>query len=288
MNNFSFVKMSGAGNDFIVFDKKINPGLTLSQQTIMNLCDRRNGIGADGIITISDNGNYDFIMEYFNADGSTGSLCGNGSRCAIKFANLTGRAKNKDVNFISNNRVYSGKIIDEEIIKFNLNEPVDLRLDFSINAFEQNLNINFINTGSPHVVIDIKNILKDAGNENSVFNNLNEVPVVKIGSEIRYSNSFAPDGTNVNFISVNKDKIAIRTYERGVEDETLSCGTGSVASAIIASLKYGITPPVILSTKGGDELKVDFIKREDKIENLSLTGPAKVVFSGKISGTVFY
>jgi len=288
MKNFSFVKMSGAGNDFIMFDRKNNPGLTLNSSLIKKLCDRRNGIGADGIITISDNGKHDFVMEYFNADGSTGSLCGNGSRCAIKFAHLTGRTKDKSVSFLSNNKVYNGKIINEEKIKFYLNEPEDLKLNFNISAFGQSIKINFINTGSPHVVIDIKNILKKPEEFHSGFTDLNEVPVIEIGSEIRYLSEFAPEGTNVNFIMIDKGKVAIRTYERGVENETYSCGTGSAASAIIASLKYGIKPPVTLLTRGGEELIVDFERRENKIENLSLTGPAKVVFTGEISETVFH
>ncbi|OGU77870.1 MAG: diaminopimelate epimerase [Ignavibacteria bacterium RBG_16_34_14] len=288
MNNFSFVKMSGAGNDFIVFDRKNNPGLTLNSSIIKKLCDRRNGIGADGIITISDNGKHDFIMEYFNADGSTGSLCGNGSRCAIKFANLTGRTKDKNVNFVSNNKVYSGKIIDDKKIKFYLDEPADLELDFNIYAFQQSITVNYINTGSPHVVIDIKNILKNPEDLSSGFNDLDEVPVSEIGSEIRYLTEFAPEGTNVNFIKIDNNKVAIRTYERGVEDETYSCGTGSAASAIIASLAYGIEPPVTLLTKGGEELIVDFVRKENKIENLSLSGSAKIVFTGEISETVFH
>jgi diaminopimelate epimerase len=287
MNNFSFTKMSGAGNDFIVFDRKNNPGLALNSSLIRKLCDRRNGIGADGIITISDNVKHDFIMEYFNADGSTGSLCGNGSRCAIKFAQLTGRTKDGSVNFISNDKVYSGKIISEEKIKFYLNEADDLKLDFNIHAFGQSINVNYINTGSPHVVIDINNILKKPEEPVSHFSDLNEVLVVEIGSEIRYLNEFAPEGTNVNFIVINKDKVAIRTYERGVENETYSCGTGSAASAIIASLKYGINPPITLQTKGGEELIVDFERSENKIENLSLTGSAKVVFTGEISENSF-
>ncbi|HSP88705.1 MAG TPA: diaminopimelate epimerase [Ignavibacteriaceae bacterium] len=286
MNSFSFVKMSGAGNDFILFDRKDNPDLMLNSLVIKKLCDRRNGIGADGIITISDNGKYDFVMEYFNADGSTGSLCGNGSRCAIKFALLTGRTKNNSVNFISNDKVYDGKIIDEETIKFYLSEAEDLKLNFSIYAFEQSMKINYINTGSPHVVIDINNILKDVQNK-IPFTNLKEVPVKEIGSEIRYLNEFAPEGTNVNFININNGKVAIRTYERGVEEETYSCGTGSAASAIIASINYGIKPPVTLQTLGGDELVVDFNRKENKLENISLTGPAKIIYTGQISETVF-
>ena len=283
MENISFVKMSGAGNDFILFDKKNYPALKLDSDVIQKLCDRRNGIGADGIITISDNGKYDFLMEYFNADGSTGSLCGNGSRCAIKFAKITGRLKSEDVNFISNGKEYKGKLINDEKIKFFFNDIEDLKLDICIDAYNQKLKASYLNTGSPHVVININDIL----NNQTVIENLDNVPVFEIGKEIRYLKEFSPGGTNVNFIMIRDNKVYLRTYERGVENETLACGTGAAASAVIASLKYGISSPVNLVTKGGDELIVDFVLHQNKIKELALTGPAKITFTGEISGKVF-
>jgi diaminopimelate epimerase len=283
MENISFVKMSGAGNDFILFDKKNYPALKLGADIIQKLCDRRNGIGADGIITISDNEKYDFLMEYFNADGSTGSLCGNGSRCAIKFAKITGRLKSEDVNFISNGKEYKGKLINDEEIKFFFNNIEDFKLDICIDAYNQKLKASYLNTGSPHVVININDIL----NNKSVIKNIDDVPVFEIGKEIRYLKEFSPSGTNVNFIMIRDNKVYIRTYERGVENETLACGTGAAASAVIASLKYGISAPVNMVTKGGDELIVDFVLHQNKIKELALTGPAKITFTGEISGKVF-
>ena len=283
MENISFVKMSGAGNDFILFDKKNYPALKLNSGIIQKLCDRRNGIGADGIITISDNGKYDFLMEYFNADGSTGSLCGNGSRCAIKFAKITGRLKSEEVSFISNGKEYKGKLINDEKIKFFFNDVEDLKPDISIEAYNQKLKANYLNTGSPHVVININDIL----NNQSSFKNIGDVPVFEIGKEIRYLKEFAPGGTNVNFIMIKENKVYIRTYERGVENETLACGTGAAACAIIASLKYGISSPVNLITRGGDELIVDFMLQDNHVKELALTGPATIVFTGEISGKVF-
>ena len=283
MENISFVKMSGAGNDFILFDKKNYPALKLNSGIIQKLCDRRNGIGADGIITISDNGKYDFLMEYFNADGSTGSLCGNGSRCAIKFAKITGRLKSEEVSFISNGKEYKGKLINDEKIKFFFNDVEDLKPDISIEAYNQKLKASYLNTGSPHVVININDIL----NNQSSFKNIGDVPVFEIGKEIRYLKEFAPGGTNVNFIMIKENKVYIRTYERGVENETLACGTGAAACAIIASLKYGISPPVNLITRGGDELIVDFMLQDNHVKELALTGPATIVFTGEISGKVF-
>lgn len=282
MEKFSFVKMSGAGNDFILFDKNDSPGLTLNSLVIKKLCDRRNGIGADGVITISDSRDYNFEMEYFNADGSTGSLCGNGSRCAIKFAEISGRINNGNASFISNNKKYSGKIIDEKKIMFFLNPPEDLKLNFNIFVSEKFINIDYINTGSPHVVIDIRKILKDKNDKNSGYTDINEVPVNKLGGEIRYHSEFAPDGTNVNFILPDNEKILIRTYERGVEDETLSCGTGNAAAAIISSINYCIKSPVNLFTRGGDTLTVDFEKTGNNFNNVSLTGPVKIIYTGEV------
>jgi diaminopimelate epimerase len=287
MKNVSFVKMSGAGNDFIIFDKKNYPALKLKDEIIKKLCDRRNGIGADGIITIADNGKYDFLMEYFNADGSTGSLCGNGSRCAIKFAQITGRLKSEEVNFISNNKVYKGEIIDDEKIKFFFNDIENLKLNISINAYNQLIKASYLNTGSPHVIININDLVKDQNDPRSVINNIDEVPVFEIGKEIRYLKEFSPGGTNVNFINTRDNKVYIRTYERGVENETLACGTGAAASAVIASLKYGVSSPVKLVPRGGDELIVDFVIKENEIKGLAITGSARVTFTGEITETVF-
>jgi diaminopimelate epimerase len=287
MKNVSFVKMSGAGNDFIIFDKKNYPALKLKDEIIKKLCDRRNGIGADGIITIADNGKYNFLMEYFNADGSTGSLCGNGSRCAIKFAQITGRLKSEEVNFISNNKVYKGEIIDDEKIKFFFNDIENLKLNISINAYNQLIKASYLNTGSPHVIININDLVKDQNDPRSVINNIDEVPVFEIGKEIRYLKEFSPGGTNVNFINTRNNKVYIRTYERGVENETLACGTGAAASAVIASLKYGVSSPVKLVTRGGDELIVDFVIKENEIKGLAITGSARVTFTGEITETVF-
>ncbi len=281
MEKISFYKMSGAGNDFIVIDKNFNPEFVLSKNVIINLCNRRNGIGADGVITVENSNTFNFNMEYYNADGSTGSLCGNGARCAIKFAGLTGRLRNGKAEFLSNSAAYSGEILNEDKIKFNFNPPGKLKYNFIIKAFNQLINACFADTGSPHVVIKINDVLKDPGNPYSSYNNLDEFPVYELGREIRYHPDFSPGGTNVNFITIKGDKIFIRTYERGVENETLACGTGSVAAAIVEHHIDKFKPPVSLITRGGDELVVDFDVRDQKNNNLSLTGPAKVIFTGE-------
>ncbi len=272
-----FTKMSGAGNDFIVIDRSKYPDLLLNPDIISKLCNRRNGIGADGVITLSD---FNFKMDYYNADGSTKTLCGNGARCAIKFAQSSNRLKNGKASFVSNDEAYSGEILDGEKVKFNLNKPKNIKSNLNINVAGQNLNYYFSDTGSPHVVIKIEDILKDPSDKNSFYTEIDKVPVVEIGKEIRYHNNFLPGGTNVNFIKIVNSRLEIRTYERGVEDETLACGTGAVASAIIASLFHELKPPVVLLTKGGDKLVVDFKFENNDIKNLSLSGPAKIIYSG--------
>ena len=287
MNEIYFYKLTGAGNDFIFFDKKESPFLVISPMAVKKLCDRRFGIGADGIIIIQDKDNYDFEMQYFNADGSTGSLCANGARCAIWFAEKTNRLTNKKAKFISNGNEYSGEVISDELIRFNLNSPTKSKFNFRIKAAEQLIKADFIDTGSPHVVIDIKDVLQDFKNPFSNFSKISDFPVYQLGREIRYHKDFSPAGTNVNFYTVEDDKIYIRTYERGVEDETLACGTGSVATAISAFLNKKISLPISLITWGGETLIVNFDVENQKVSKVSLTGPSKIVFEGKISGNFF-
>lgn len=282
MQKIFFKKMSGAGNDFIFVDKNQNKGLTLTSEEIKNLCNRRNGIGADGLITIEDAVDHNFKMIYYNADGSTGSLCANGARCSIWFAENTGRLKNRIARFVSDNAEYSGEVLGDELIKFNLNPPKQIKFNFKIKVANQMITSNFAETGSPHVVINIKDIFKDAANPNSSFKNILDIPVFEIGKEIRYSSDFNPIGTNVNFIDVKDEVIHIRTYERGVEDETHACGTGSVAAALICFVTDNLKPPITLKTYGGDNLIVNFKVENQKVKNLSLTGPAKIIFEGSI------
>lgn len=283
MGKIFFTKMSGAGNDFILIDKNINPGLALTNNLIKSLCDRRNGIGADGLITILNDDENDFSMEYYNADGNIGSLCGNGARCAIKFAKETNRIKNSKAVFLSNGEKFSGEVLNDNIIKFYLNSPMKFKSDFKIKASGQLINSNFVDTGSPHVVIFIQDILKNPEDLKSFYTDINEIPVFDLGKEIRYLKDFEYEGANVNFIQLINDKIYIRTYERGVEDETLACGTGSAASAIVIFKNKNLKPPFSLITRGGEELIVDFNIQNETIKNLSLTGPAKIIYKGEFS-----
>ena len=287
MEKIYFIKMSGAGNDFIFVEKNQYPDLNFLPEQIKKLCHRRNGIGADGLIFIEDLPDYDYKMTYFNADGSKGSLCANGARCSIWFAQNSGRLKDGKARFISNDIEYSGEVVSDEHIKFNLNPPKKIKYNFKIKAYNQMITSHFTDTGSPHVVIKISDILKNAADPKSSFKNILEVPVFNLGKEIRYSSNFKPEGTNVNFIDIIDDVIHIRTYERGVEDETLACGTGSVAAALICFITDKIKPPIKLKTFGGDVLTVNFEVENEKVKNLSLTGPAKIIFKGSIDEKFF-
>ena len=242
MKKITFTKMSGAGNDFIVIDKKNNPFFSAEPELVKKLCKRRTGIGADGLITIQYDSEYDFSMNYFNSDGTTGALCGNGARCIIKYAYITKRLNSNETKFLFNDDIFTGIVYNQSEIEFNLHSPNEL------------------------------------GNNSD---DIEKIPVNKLGRKIRYHKYFAPEGVNVNFIDVKNGSLLIRTYERGVEEETLSCGTGAVSSAIIASLNEGTNPPVKLLTKSEEYLMVNFEFNNDEFNKLSLTGNAHVIYNGE-------
>jgi len=275
MEKIIFTKMSGAGNDFVVIDKQQNQNISIDQKFVRKICDRRNGVGADGLITIEDASDYNFIMNYYNADGSTGSLCANGARCAIRFASQSGRLNDGKAEFLSNGIKYKGEVNSDSEIKFYLNSPRKIKYNFKIKADEKFFVANFADTGSPHVIIDLSENEK-------FFNSIEQVPVEKLGSELRYLNEFAPDGTNVNFIYVKDSVVNIRTYERGVEAETLACGTGSVAAALICYVNHKLSLPIEIIPKSKEKLFVNFDVENSKVINLSLTGPAKIIFTGEM------
>lgn len=273
--------MNGAGNDFIIIDKMKNKGVSLNQNQIANLCHRRQGIGADGLILISNSKDSDFIMHYYNADGLEGSLCGNGARCAIQYSANSKILKSEKAVFTVKNEVYQGEVIKDGLVQFYLKPPKKVKLNFRIKAASQLIRSHFADTGSPHVVIEIEDVLALPKDLNSKYRHIQNFPVLEIGKEIRYHKDFYPDGTNVNFIQIKDNEIFIRTYERGVENETLACGTGSVAAAIIASAYRQLKPPIKIKTWGSEELIVNFQIVGNRFENVSLTGPARIVFNGE-------
>ena len=262
-----FTKMNGAGNDFILFDNRTGD-IDLDRNQIAQLCDRHRGIGADGILLLEKPTNRaDFRMRYFNADGGEAEMCGNGARCFARFANKVGGQKAK-ISFETPAGVISAEL-KGDLVTLRMTEPTDLRLNVDLPVMAENKTIHFINTGVPHVVIPVAKI--------------DDADVRREGAAIRHHKMFSPNGTNVNFIEKREpNKIAIRTYERGVEDETLACGTGIVASALIFAASENTKGPISVIARGGDELEVGFEKSGDRFRNVTLTGPAEFVFEGTI------
>ena len=254
-----FYKYHGTGNDFVILDNREDQYNGLSVKQIKHICDRHFGIGADGLMLLSKKEGYDFDMIYYNADGNESSMCGNGGRCLVKFANERG----------INKSTYHFTAIDgPHEAEMDMEENVRLKMQ-DVNKVEQHSSYALLDTGSPHFVkfaSDVKNI-----------------DVVETGREIRYSKAFAKEGVNVNFVeSVDEDGIYVRTYERGVENETLSCGTGVTAAALMSAHNENGFNRVEVKTPGG-RLSVEYIKVDDQhFESIWLCGPAEFVFKGEI------
>jgi diaminopimelate epimerase len=251
-----FSKYQGTGNDFIMIDNRLLDN-HLSQAQIESLCHRRFGIGADGLILLQNEEGYDFRMVYFNADGTEGSMCGNGGRCTVRFAHDLGIIK-ESAKFIAVDGEHLASVCDEDIFLKMMDVPV----------VEQFADYDFANTGSPHYV--------------TYVHDLENTDVYEIGNKIRYLAEWAiKGGTNVNFVQLNDAQtIAVRTYERGVEDETYSCGTGVTACALSANLKHGMESPIHIKTLGG-QLQVSFqTGPNNSFSDIYLIGPAVKVFEG--------
>ena len=254
-----FSKYEGTGNDFIMIDdRKLQ--FPANEQLISKLCDRHFGIGADGILLVQHSEGYDFGMNYFNSDGSPATFCGNGGRCITAFAYQKGVSGDK-CRFMAADGIHQARITENHgsvmIVELDMLDPVIYNMD---------RNICYLNTGTFHVV--------------KFVDNPDDIDIIESGREIRYDARFEPHGTNVNFAKLLKNELYVRTYEKGVENETLSCGTGVTASAIAASLKYGGNS-FYVNTAGG-RLNVSFTRTEDTFKNVKLTGPAKLVFEGTI------
>ena len=267
MPKLDFIKMNGAGNDFVMLDNR-GGDVQLGRDQIARLCDRHRGIGADGVLIIEPPTNgADFRMRYYNADGGEAEMCGNGARCFARFANRVAGPREK-VSFDTPAGVIAAAL-EGEGVTLQMSEPRDLRLNVKINAGGQDILCHYVDSGVPHVVIPMSDIAS--------------ADVRGVGSAVRHHAEFAPRGANVNFLERRgANEIAIRTYERGVEDETLACGTGVVASALIFAATDGAQSPVRVRVKGGDELQVGFDKEGDRFTNATLTGPAEFVFEGSV------
>ena len=259
-----FSKLHGAGNDFIFIDIRSN-NLNLDKNQITKLCHRRNGIGADGVVFFNTSDQYDFIMHYYNADGSLGSLCGNAARCAVAFAYSLGIEK-ESYNFKAIDGVHSGKILQHTNQNWTIS--IDMK-DIDEDKVIRHGDNFFINTGSPHHIEFVTEV--------------DNIDVISKGKAIRYSTQYQPAGTNVNFASFDKNNIKIRTYERGVENETLACGTGVTAVAVAtAILKNKKQAAYKIKARGGD-LMVSFTKEKSQFTKITLIGPVAFVYSGVIA-----
>lgn len=264
-----FTKMNGAGNDFAVIDGR-SKKISLTREQIVRLCDRHRGVGADGVLILvpSVSGKADCAWEFYNSDGSTGEMCGNGARCFARFVReRTGL--DRDLTFETEAGIIRAEFLEERV-RVNLTPPRDLRLNEQVPLSAGSETIHSLNTGVPHAVL----FVPDA----------DKAMVMQLGPEIRRHKHFAPRGTNVNFVQLlGQNSIRVRTFERGVEGETLACGTGVTASALISSRVHKFTSPVKVQVQGGDQLEVSFEGTNGNFANVRLTGPAEFVFNGKIN-----
>jgi diaminopimelate epimerase len=263
-----FTKMNGAGNDFVLIDNRAQK-IRLTREQLVRLCDRHRGVGADGVMVLipCGSGKADWAWEFYNSDGSSGEMCGNGSRCFARFVQKRTGNPN-DFTFETGAGIIGAKFQGARVT-VNLTAPKELRLDEHVKLSAGDETIHSINTGVPHAVIYVPDADK--------------AMVSQVGSEVRHHTHFAPKGTNVNFAQVlGPNHIRVRTFERGVEGETLACGTGVTAAALVSSHVHKFTSPVKVQVQGGEALEVSFSEKNGGFEDVRLTGPADFVFEGKI------
>jgi len=268
--NICFTKAVASGNDFIIIDNKAGEldARDLDYSALAkDLCRRHLSVGADGLLVLEDATDADFKMRIFNPDGSEVTMCGNGARCSAMYAALNGWG-GEDLTFQTGAGILRASV-GEGRVKIRMSDPKDIKTGIKLGIGSSIMNVNYVNTGVPHVVYLVEG--------------LEGYPVRETGRKIREHTLFAPEGTNANFVETTEENSAfVRTYERGVEDETLACGTGTVASAIILGLLGYIAPPVNMRTKSGEELKVYYKKSGEKITDVYLEGTAGIVYEGRI------
>src|SRR6516165_4554074 len=263
-----FTKMNGAGNDFVLIDNR-SEALELSRRQIAFLCDRHRGVGADGVLLVElPEGGGDFRMRYYNSDGGEAEMCGNGARCFARFANrLAGPFTSLRFDTLAG---VIEATMQKRLVTVTLSAPGDMTLSRTTEIGDRKLPTHSINTGVPHAV--------------TFVDDLEKTPIQDWGAQIRNHTAFQPKGTNVNFVQVLEPPlgIAIRTYERGVEQETMACGTGVAASALIHARLHQAGSPVPVLVRSGDRLMVGFEKARRHFGHVTLTGPAEFVFEGQI------
>ena len=268
MTKIPFMKLSGAGNDFVIIDNR--EGVVRYEDTdfVEKVCQRRMSAGADGVLLVENTDKADFRMRYFNADGSEAETCGNGARCISKFAYVNGIVPER-MSFETQAGIYDSEIVDANV-KVQMSDPTDIRLNFPLHLKDGVHNVYSANSGVPHVVF--------------VAEDLEGTDVFELGRQTRYHDDFKPAGTNANFIRIRDSQaIDIRTYERGVEDETLACGTGSIAAAVISAALGKVTSPVAVRTASGSVLTIHFDLANGEAGNVYLEGDARIIYSGDLT-----
>ncbi len=263
----NFTKMNGAGNDFVVIDNR-DLSQNLSKEQIAQLCDRHRGVGADGLLAVEPaESGADVKFRYYNADGGEAEMCGNGARCFGRYtAKLLG-GNRTSLTFETIAGTLRAELIGDEVC-IDMSDPVDLEIDAPVESVGPVQNLN---TGVPHAVVFV--------------DDLENCDILKNGAAIRYHDHYSPNGTNANFVGViEPDHLAVRTYERGVEGETLACGTGITACALIHHLQTGAPSPIKIDVQGGETLSIGFEPGPDRsFSKVTLTGPADFVFDGVIT-----
>lgn len=252
--------MVASGNDFVIMEE----GYPLFARRI---CNRKYGVGADGLLVLGKSKVADVKMRIFNADGSEAQMCGNGARCVALYISK-GKIRNPEVDIETKAGIIRAKVTADNV-KIRLTDPTAIKLNMPLKINRRALKVNFINTGVPHTVIFVEG--------------LERIDVVNLGRQLRWHNKFRPAGTNVDFVGIiNNSTIKVRTYERGVEDETLACGTGAVASALITNCQLPVTNyrRINVHTQGGEILRVYFDREKDKFTNVWLEGKAGIVYKG--------
>lgn len=268
MRKINFTKMHGAANDFVLVDDREGT-FPLQSQLLAALAARRTGIGCEGIILVQPSEIADFRMRFFNPDGTEVELCGNGSRCVAAFAKKIGAARSSAMTIETFAGLVDAEVISQDQVRLWMPEPADRRYGLRVQTEGKVVTGDFIRVGVPHFVVQVPSVAK--------------VDVAKEGRELRISDVFAPNGTNIDFVQiVSPNKVMIRTYERGVEAESGACGTGAVASAIVAVEKMKSSLPLQVRTMHGFNLTVDGDYRQSRSTGITLTGPVHTVYEGEI------
>ena len=275
MSKLSFRKMNGAGNDFVLIDN-LKGDVELTASEVAGICDRRRGVGADGLILVEPVPDHDFFMRFYNSDGTEAEMCGNGSRCAAAFAADLGLgARGGDettVRFLTE----SGDIdatVSGSRVRMKMMDAVSMRLNVSVEVAQVPGVVHFMTVGTRHVVVMLNDVTELTGND-----------ITGLGRSLRHDPAFGPQGANVNFASVDASgRIRLRTYEKGVEAETYACGTGSIAASVLYAQTGGPETPRTVIQRSGDELLVSFVLCADGANNVMLDGPVAVNFDGTIA-----